>query len=57
MQHAYNAYVTKVLEEMVGSNLPLKDAKRVCRDRLQFLEQSYVNLADTKEVASKLIAA
>lgn len=57
MQQAYNAYIAKVLEEMTASSVSLADAKRVCRGNLQFLEQSYVNLSNTKSVADQLMAA
>lgn len=56
MQHAYNAYVTKVLEVMTTSALTVNQAKRLCRENLQFLEKSYMNLDDTQVVAQTLLA-
>lgn len=57
MQNAFNAYVLRVLENMTASDIDLRDAKRVCRSNLQFLERAYVNLTDTKVVSATLLAA
>lgn len=57
MHHAYNAYVSKVLELLTASAIPLTEAKHLCRSNLQFLEQSYVTLTDTEEVVGKLMSA
>lgn len=57
MHHAYNAYITKVLEAMVSSEMSLKQAKQICRQKLQFLEESYRGLSDAKLVAVTLKAS
>jgi len=57
MHHAYNAYVEQVLEKMTSSQVPLADAKRICRSNLPTLEEAYVRLADTKALAERLLAA
>lgn len=57
MQYAYNAYVTKVLEAVANeSSMSAIEAKRMCRQNLQFIETSYLNLADTQSVARTLLA-
>ncbi len=57
MQFAYNAYVTRVLEAMANeSSMSATEAKRMCRENLQFIETSYLNLADTQSVARTLLA-
>lgn len=55
MQHVFNAYVGRVLEEMVRQDVPMESAKSICREKLNFLERSYVNLVNVRFVADQLV--
>jgi len=57
MKHAFNAYVTKVLEQFSALDVGSAEARRVCRANLSFLEKAYVNHTDTRMVAEMLVAS
>jgi hypothetical protein len=56
MQHAFNAYVTKVLESLTVGDMQLSAAKALCRLNIQQLELSYLRLEDTSIVANRLVS-
>lgn len=57
MKHAYNAYVLRVLEALGEFSIPLDSAKQLCRENLNLLEKSYLNLEDSKFTARLLLSA
>lgn len=52
MQEAFNFYVTKVLDVMVESGIPMDRAKTLCRKKIQKLERCYYRL-DAFDVAAR----
>jgi len=54
MREAYNYYVSKVLDAMVASGIPLTRAKELCRKKINKLERCYYKLESFEVAAQRM---